>query len=462
MDLSLALSATPCLQLTIVERDGRLLLGLKKKGFGSGYYNGFGGKVEAGETIQQAAHRELLEEAGIAAVSLQQRGILTFAFDDQPLPWEVHVFHCGEYAGEPTESDEMAPVWMMPDQIPYDKMWADDVFWYPFFLQNKLFQARAHSTTAAQAQPKIKSITFEGVNNIRDLAEACEDMKPGAVFRTAAPVEGTPADLKALYTDMGIRDLIDLRSTEEVVMQGPSAAFEGQSYCRFRRDPAVRRVVPDASSYLHGDSHSDIMRVQIAVMEKSRYYWSIVSRMGKRRSLQLALTAIVDKTASRRIAIEWVNEQGLEGLYTTLLEDSSQEFVAVLRHIKSSVEQQRPVMFFCKAGKDRTGLTAMLLLSILGCSEEQILQDYVRSDEFHMVALAGLEENPKVTGLDRAKFERAPREAMHHALQFIKQRWGGVHQYLVEAGFGRDEQQQLRDALLMQQPRHVALSGSKL
>lgn len=46
-------------QLAIVEKNGRLLLGLKKTGFGSGYYNGFGGKVEPGETIAQAAHREV-------------------------------------------------------------------------------------------------------------------------------------------------------------------------------------------------------------------------------------------------------------------------------------------------------------------------------------------------------------------------------------------------------------------
>jgi hypothetical protein len=50
------------------------------------------------------------------------------------------VFSCEDYAGEPTETDEMAPVWMMPNEIPYNKMWADDVFWYPLFLQNKLFE----------------------------------------------------------------------------------------------------------------------------------------------------------------------------------------------------------------------------------------------------------------------------------------------------------------------------------
>jgi 8-oxo-dGTP pyrophosphatase MutT (NUDIX family) len=52
------------LQLAIVEKNGRLLLGLKKTGFGSGYYNGFGGKVEPGETIAQAAHREVVLTGG--------------------------------------------------------------------------------------------------------------------------------------------------------------------------------------------------------------------------------------------------------------------------------------------------------------------------------------------------------------------------------------------------------------
>ena len=35
----------------------RVLLGLKKRGFGAGKWNGFGGKLEPGETIEQAAKR---------------------------------------------------------------------------------------------------------------------------------------------------------------------------------------------------------------------------------------------------------------------------------------------------------------------------------------------------------------------------------------------------------------------
>lgn len=79
-------------------------------------------------------------------------------------------------------------------------------------------------------------------------------------------------------------------------------------------------------------------------------------------------------------------------------------------------------------------------------AEEEILADYVISDQYHQVGLAGLEDNPKTTGLDRDAFERAPREVMHAALRLLADA-GGVQQYLVNAGFGLDEQQQLQKAL---------------
>ena len=61
--------AVKLLTLVVVRDRGgrRVLLGKKLRGFGAGYFNGFGGKVEAGETVVEAAHRELQEEAGVTA-----------------------------------------------------------------------------------------------------------------------------------------------------------------------------------------------------------------------------------------------------------------------------------------------------------------------------------------------------------------------------------------------------------
>ena len=123
----------------MIVRDGRVLLGLKKRGFGEGFLNGFGGKVEPGETVDEAALRELREEAGISALDATRRGVLTFVYDDQPRPMRVHVYHASVFEGTPTETDEMRPEWHAIDAVPFAKMWPDDEHWYPAFLAGNKF-----------------------------------------------------------------------------------------------------------------------------------------------------------------------------------------------------------------------------------------------------------------------------------------------------------------------------------
>ncbi|MDP1709589.1 MAG: 8-oxo-dGTP diphosphatase [Candidatus Komeilibacteria bacterium] len=125
------------LTLCIVHQGGKVLLGMKKRGFGAGRWNGFGGKVHEGETVEQAASRELLEEADIVAQILEPRGTLCFNFANEPDELKVSLFCIKEFSGEPKESEEMKPQWFNVDEIPFGKMWPDDIYWLPLFLEGK-------------------------------------------------------------------------------------------------------------------------------------------------------------------------------------------------------------------------------------------------------------------------------------------------------------------------------------
>lgn len=125
--------------------DRQVVLGLKKKGFGQGKYTGFGGKVEAGEAVETAAVREVLEEAKIqlSLDVLENFGRITFLFPANP-SWDqvVHIFVVRHWEGEPEESVEMKPEWFQADRLPFEMMWQDAIHWTPLVLAGKKIEAR--------------------------------------------------------------------------------------------------------------------------------------------------------------------------------------------------------------------------------------------------------------------------------------------------------------------------------
>jgi len=130
------------LTLCLTIKDKKVLLGMKKRGFGEGRWNGFGGKVEAGETLIDAAKREMLEESGLLAEEIEEKGVIDFHFMDTGKLMEVHIFNVLKWSGEPVETEEMNPRWFNLDEIPFDSMWADDPYWFPLFLNGKKFKGK--------------------------------------------------------------------------------------------------------------------------------------------------------------------------------------------------------------------------------------------------------------------------------------------------------------------------------
>ncbi len=131
------------LTLCLLIKGDQILLGMKKRGFGQGRWNGFGGKVQEGESVEEAAIREVKEECGLEASDLDKIGQLDFEFhDNRGQILEVHIYKCEKYEGEPAESEEMLPKWFQISDIPFADMWPDDIYWFPLFLAGKKFTGR--------------------------------------------------------------------------------------------------------------------------------------------------------------------------------------------------------------------------------------------------------------------------------------------------------------------------------
>ncbi len=128
------------LTLTMIVQDEKILLGMKKRGFGEGRWNGFGGKVGEEETVEAAALREVKEEVGLIPHDMNEVGLLTFSFLQEEKVLEVHVFLATNFAGEPRESEEMRPEWFNVEDIPYQQMWPDDEYWLPLLIAGKKFE----------------------------------------------------------------------------------------------------------------------------------------------------------------------------------------------------------------------------------------------------------------------------------------------------------------------------------
>lgn len=152
--------------LAIIENGDMALLAMKKRGFGEGWWNGYGGKVQDGESITDAMIRELKEESGLIAKDFKERAVLEFLFEGSDKEVEMHVFEVSKYEGDLVETEEMNPKWFLKNDIPYDCMWPADRNWFPMFFEGKNIEGRAifDSETKAFIESDFKERIFNRNN----------------------------------------------------------------------------------------------------------------------------------------------------------------------------------------------------------------------------------------------------------------------------------------------------------
>lgn len=123
----------------------------------------------------------------------------------------------------------------------------------------------------------------------------------------------------------------------------------------------------------------------------------------------------------------------MEDTYRGFVRHNTVRFAEFFAHLLESPE---PTVFHCTAGKDRTGFAAALLLKAVGASDDEVLRDYLLTNDRLQLPAGGL------LGLPREAAEvlwRVQPGFLHAAFDEVDARFGSLEGYFRE-GLG------LRDA----------------
>jgi protein-tyrosine phosphatase len=175
-------------------------------------------------------------------------------------------------------------------------------------------------------------VPLEGGSNFRDLGghktAGGQTLRRGHVFRSAHLGSLTDADRSALGK-LGVRTIVDLRGVNEAA-ETPHLI-----------DGLACRVV---------GAH-----IEPGVGDKIR-------------------GAVADGTASPFLMMQFLTDHYRD--YPRRCAPGFRTLFATL-----SDGQHRPLVFHCTAGKDRTGFASALLLTLLGVPWDDVMQDYLRTNE---------------------------------------------------------------------------------
>lgn len=285
-------------------------------------------------------------------------------------------------------------------------------------------------------------------------------LKQGLVYRSAKVSGATAGDIDALSTSLGIRTIIDLRGRA------------GESNAIREKYPVVKdaAAVVDAKQcthpvkYINRDIYNSmgkrIGRIGVAGLLLG---YSLVKFIGLFKAwspwpVRGWLGALMGRMQYYTLTYTLCRARdGFGGLYFDMAHKNPVKVAQAIRTI--AAPENLPALFHCTSGKDRTGITAALLLSAVGVQRKDIVEDYHASHAFgmsreHIQDVIGVAEDEIVPASwlhDDAPIVMllgAKRASIERFLDLIDSEYGSTEAYLDAVGLDASWRSELQSRWL--------------
>jgi protein tyrosine/serine phosphatase len=257
-------------------------------------------------------------------------------------------------------------------------------------------------------------IDLDGVANMRDVGGLPTtdggSIAHGRLLRSDNLQDLTEADVHTLVEELGVTDIVDLRSDIEVRIEGPGP-LQVRELAEYHRHSLLR------------DEDHEVSAEEALVLP-----WS--PRAAKPRP-----------EPERRDEDYWASH------YLGYLADRPDSVLGALEVIATS---RGATIVHCAAGKDRTGTVVGLALSVAGVADDDVVADYVATGERIDRVVARLMERPAYGDVlkDQPMEHHLPRpETMARILTVLAERHGGAAGWLREQGWTDGQVEALRTRL---------------
>ncbi len=252
-------------------------------------------------------------------------------------------------------------------------------------------------------------VDLDGVVNMRDLGGLPTAdggrIRRRRLIRSDNLQDLTPGAVRTLVEELGVTDIVDLRSDTELHEEGPG--------------PLLR------------------------VTDLTHHHHSLLTEKGRRATVEeaLAMPWARASDAGKRDVSYWA------GHYLGYLSARPDSVSAALRVVATSTGA---TVVHCAAGKDRTGTVVGIALDVAGVPHDEIIADYALSGERIEAIMARLADRPLYGPALRSQpiADQTPMpESMSAILRALAEGFGGSAGWLAAQGWSADEVAALRHRL---------------